>query len=146
MPRHTTKKGCAPTGRILFYLYLYRRLLAAAGLQLLEEVVSLVVHEDEGGEVFHFNLPDGFHAQFGIFHALDALDIVLGQDGCRATDGAEVETAVLLAGVGHGLAAVTLGQHDHAASMALEQVDVRVHTAGCRGPQAIPFGVLAGPA
>ena len=42
--------------------------------QLLEEVVALVIYKDEGWEVFHVNLPDGFHAQFGIFHALDALD------------------------------------------------------------------------
>ena len=76
--RIQTKKDAHPRNeeRILFYLKC-RRLLAAAGLQLLEEVVALVVHKDEGGEVFHLNLPDGFHAQFGIFHALDALDVVL---------------------------------------------------------------------
>ena len=55
----------------------------AAGLDLLEEVVALVVDEDESGEVFHLNLPDSFHAQFGIFEALDTLDIVLGENGCR---------------------------------------------------------------
>ena len=47
---------------------------SCAGLQLLEEVVALVVHKDEGWEVLHLNLPDGFHAQFWIFHTLDALD------------------------------------------------------------------------
>lgn len=31
----------------------------------LEEVVALVVHQDEGGEVLHGDLPYGFHAQFG---------------------------------------------------------------------------------
>ena len=49
-------------------------LAAGAGLELLEEVVALVIHEDEGGEVFYSNLPDGFHTEFGILHALDALD------------------------------------------------------------------------
>ena len=49
-------------------------LAAGAGLKLLEEVVALVVNEDEGWEVLHGNLPDGLHAEFGIFHALDALD------------------------------------------------------------------------
>ena len=50
---------------------------AGAGLELLEEVVALVVYEDEGGEVFYGNLPDGFHAEFGIFYAVDALDATL---------------------------------------------------------------------
>ena len=47
------------------------------GLQLLEEVVALVIHQNECGEVFHINLPHGLHAQFGIFHTLDALDAAL---------------------------------------------------------------------
>jgi len=37
--------------------------LAAGGVgDLLEEVVAFVVDEDEGGEVFYFDFPDGFHA------------------------------------------------------------------------------------
>ena len=51
--------------------------LAAArrpGFELFEEIVALVVYEDESREVFHVYFPDGFHAEFGIFHALDALD------------------------------------------------------------------------
>ena len=76
-------------------------LTCAARLNLLEEVVALVVYEDKGGEVFYFNLPDSFHSEFGIFYALDALDVVLCQDGSRSADGAEVESAVSLAGVGH---------------------------------------------
>ena len=47
------------------------------GFQLLEEVVALVIDEDEGGEVFNGNLPDGLHTEFWIFHALDALDAAL---------------------------------------------------------------------
>lgn len=57
--------------------------LCAAWLYLLEEVVALVVHEDECREVFYFYLPDCFHAEFGVFHALDALDVVLCKDSCR---------------------------------------------------------------
>ena len=49
-------------------------LAAGAGLELLEEVVALVIHEDEGGEVLNGNLLDSFHAKFGILHTLDALD------------------------------------------------------------------------
>ncbi len=50
---------------------------AAAGRELLEEVVALVVHKDEGGEVFYADFPNGFHAEFGIFHTLNALDAAL---------------------------------------------------------------------
>ena len=53
---------------------------------LLEEVVALVVDEDEGREVLYLNLVDGLHAQLGIFEELDALDAVLGQDGCGTAD------------------------------------------------------------
>jgi hypothetical protein len=38
---------------------------------LFKEVVALVVNEDEGGEVLDLNFPNGFHSEFGIFHALD---------------------------------------------------------------------------
>ena len=62
--------------------------------ELLEEVVALVIHKDESGEVFHFNLPDGLHTQFGILYALNALDVVLSQDSGRTTDRAEVETTM----------------------------------------------------
>ena len=58
----------------------------AAGFELLEEVVAFVVHEDECREVFHFDFPDGFHAQFGVLEEFDILDGVLGEDRCRAAD------------------------------------------------------------
>ena len=61
-------------------------LTTTSRLNLLEEVVALVVHEDECGEVFYFNLPDGFHTELGIFYTLDALDVVLCKDCCRTTD------------------------------------------------------------
>ena len=92
-------------------------LLAATGcprLELLEEVVTLVVDEDKGGEVFYRNLPDSLHTQFGILHALNALDRTLRQYGSHTANGAEIESAVLLACVGHLLAAVALGNHYHA--------------------------------
>ena len=77
--------------------------------------------------------PDSLHTEFGIFHTLDALDIVLRQNSCRTTDRTEIETAVLLAGVCDLLAAVTFGKHNHAAAMTLEEVYVGVHTSGsCR--------------
>ena len=57
-----------------------------AGLDLLEEVVALIVYENKGGEAFHLDFPDGFHAQFGIFHAFDGLDVVLGKDSSRSSN------------------------------------------------------------
>jgi len=77
------------------------------------EVVALVVDDDEGGEVLDLDLPHGFHAQLGIVEHLDPADAVLGELGCGATDRSQVEAAVRVAGVGHGLATVALGQHDH---------------------------------
>ena len=47
-------------------------------LELLEEVIALVIYEDECREVFHLNLPDGFHSEFWVFDTLDALDVILG--------------------------------------------------------------------
>ena len=81
-------------------------------LQLLEEVVALVINEDEGGEVLDLNLPDSLHSEFGIFHALDALDARLRQYGSHTTSGTQVETTMLLAGLGHDIAAVAFGNHD----------------------------------
>ena len=59
---------------------------AVQGFDLLEEVIALVVHQDECGEVFYFDLPDGFHAQFGELYAFDVLDVVLRQDSSGAND------------------------------------------------------------
>ena len=54
------------------FLFLLAR--AAFLLDLSEEVVTLIIDEDKCREVLNFNFPDSFHAEFGIFHALDALD------------------------------------------------------------------------
>ena len=64
------------------------RLLAAAAarLNLLEEIITLVINEDECWEILNLNLPDSFHTKFRVLNALDALDVVLRKDGCRATD------------------------------------------------------------
>ena len=68
--------------------------------QLFEEIIAFVVYQDEGREVFHFNLPNRLHAEFGIFHALDGLDVVLREDCSRAADRTEVETTILLTSIG----------------------------------------------
>ena len=51
-----------------------------------EEIVALVIYQNEGGEIFHFNFPDGFHAQFRVFQQFHFFDVVLGQNGGRAAD------------------------------------------------------------
>ena len=99
-------------------------------LDLSEEVVTLIIDEDKCREVLNFNFPDSFHAEFGIFHALDALDVVLCKDSCRTADAAEIEAAVLLASVGYCLAAVTFREHNHASAVALEEINIGIHTSG----------------
>ena len=99
-------------------------------LQLLEEVVALVVNEYECREVLNGNLPDSLHTEFGILYALDALDRALRQNGSHATDCAELESAVLLARVGHYLRTVALGNHHERCTVILELVNVRIHTVG----------------
>ena len=100
---------------------MYRMILES---ELLEEVVALVVHEDECREVLNTDLPDCLHTELRILDALDALDVVLSEDRCRTTDRAEVESAVLVASVSNTLSAVTLSEHDHAAAVALEEVNI----------------------
>lgn len=80
---------------------------------MLKEVVTLIINEDECGEVFHFDFPHSLHAKFGIFYALNALDVLLRKDGSGSTDRAQVEATVLFASVGNLLCAVAFGNHNH---------------------------------
>ena len=106
---------------------------ACPGLQLLEKVVSLVVNKDEGREVLDGNLPDCLHTQFGILNAFDARYAALRQHCRHASDGSQIETAVLLTSVGNGLRTVSLGNHHQGAAVCLKFVNVWVHTVGgCR--------------
>src|SRR5438128_12380957 len=77
-----------------------------------EEVVALVVDHDERREVLDLDLPDSFHAEFGVLEDVDLLDAVLREPRGRAADRTEVEPAVRLARAGDLLRAVSLGQHD----------------------------------
>ena len=100
-----------------------------------EEVVALVVNEQEGREVLHLDLPDGLHAQLGVLQTLHLLDVLLRQHRRRTADAAQVEASVLLAGVRHLLAAVSLRQRDHAAAELHERVQIRVHATSRRGSE-----------
>ena len=93
-----------------FILLNYRA--SGAGLELFEEVVSLVIHENEGGEVLHLYLPNGLHAEFGVFNTFNRLDVLLCEYSSRSADRAEIEAFVLEASVGDIDGAVTLSEHD----------------------------------
>lgn len=100
-----------------------------------EEVVAFVVDEDEGGEVFDGDFPNGFHAEFGEGDDFLGADVVLGEECGGAAGGAEVEAAVFFAGVGDLLGSVSFGEHDHGSAVGLEEVDVSVHAAGGGGAE-----------
>mmetsp|Transcript_29571 Transcript_29571/g.50209 ORF Transcript_29571/g.50209 Transcript_29571/m.50209 type:complete len:587 (-) Transcript_29571:115-1875(-) len=112
-----------------------------------KEVVALVVHDDEGREVHDLDPPDGLHAQLRILQHLHLLDAVLRQDRRRAPNRPQVEPPVLLARRRHGLRPVALGQHDEAAALGHEAVDVGVHApggGGAEGPGGEALGGLGG--
>lgn len=86
-----------------FYLNPYESDLFArtTWFQLFEKVVTLVIYQDKCREILYTNLPHCLHAQFGILHALNILDILLREQCRRTSNRAEVEAAVLLAGIGY---------------------------------------------
>src|ERR1700712_739078 len=96
-------------------------------IQLLEEIIALVVDDDEGRKILDLDAPDRFHAEFGIFHHLDLLDAVLGEVRRGTADRAEIEAAVLFAGLAYRDGAVALRHHHHRSARGLELVDERVH-------------------
>ena len=60
--------------RLLYLLHPYGSHTGfAAFTNALEEIVALVVDQNEGGEVYHFDFPNGFHAQLFIFNELHFL-------------------------------------------------------------------------
>ena len=79
-----------------------------------------------------------------ILDELDLLDVVLGEDGGGAADGAEVEAAVFLAGVGDGLERLPLAIMTMLAAVGLEEVDVGVHAAGGGGAEGAGGHALGG--
>src|SRR5215510_2357707 len=98
-------------------------------IQLLEEIVALVVDDYESRKILDLDAPDRLHAELGIFDDLDLLDAVLGEVGGRTADRAEIEAAVLLAGLAHRGGAIALGEHHHRAARRLELVDIGIHAA-----------------
>ena len=64
----------------------FQLLASATRFQLLEEIVALVVDQNEGWEILNLNLPNGLHTEFGVLNALNALNVVLRQNGSGAAD------------------------------------------------------------
>ena len=58
--------------------------------------------------------------------------IVLGQNRRRPPNAAEVKPTELFACIGHRLASVALGNHDHAAAVGLETIHIGIHAPGGR--------------
>src|SRR5262249_51877642 len=109
--------------------------ITSSQIQVLEEVVALVVDDDEGGEIDHFNAPDRLHAELRIFDALDLLDAMLTEIRGGSADRGEIKTAVLLAGLAHDRGAITFGQRHHRAAGGLELVDEGIHPPGGGRPE-----------
>jgi hypothetical protein len=74
--------------------------IRAPWLQGLEEVITLIIHKDEGGEVLHIDLPDSLHTEFRILHALDTLDAALREHSSHTTNAAQIEATILLTSLG----------------------------------------------
>lgn len=111
--------------------------MSVSNLPFLEEVFTLVVNDDECGEIYHVYLPDGFHAELRVLQYFYIFNVILCENSCRSTDRTEVEASILLAGLGDHFAAVTLSEGDETASSSHERVDVRVHTSsGSRAERA----------
>ncbi|MNL67200.1 hypothetical protein D3C87_1917650 [compost metagenome] len=100
-------------------------------LDLLEEIITFVIYQNKGREIFHFDFPDRFHTQFRIFHALQTLDALLCQHRRRATNAAKIESAVFMTGIRHLLAAVAFRQHDHAPAVGLQLIHIGIHAPCC---------------
>ena len=97
----------------MFFLFVYDYLFGTwrPRLQGLKEVITLIIDQDEGGEVLNINLPDSLHAEFGILYALDALNAALRQNGSDTTDRAQIEAAILLTCLCDDIGTITLGNH-----------------------------------
>src|ERR1700689_734730 len=107
--------------------YLGIRSIIHASSELGEKVVALVVDDDEGGKIYHLDSPHRFHAELGVFHHLDPLDAILREARRRAADRAEIEAAMLLAGLAHFRAAIALGQGHETSARRHELVDIGIH-------------------
>mmetsp|Transcript_47541 Transcript_47541/g.128272 ORF Transcript_47541/g.128272 Transcript_47541/m.128272 type:complete len:368 (-) Transcript_47541:832-1935(-) len=101
-----------------------------------EEVVAFVVHDNESREILDLDAPHRLHAELLVLDHFHLLDRVLREVGRRTADAAQIEAAVLLAGIRDALGPVALGQGDHGVAPLLEHWHVRVHAARGGGAEA----------
>lgn len=50
------------------------------------EIIAFVIDDNECWEIFHFDTPNGFHTEFGIFQWLHLADTILRKTGAVAAD------------------------------------------------------------
>src|SRR5580693_6492324 len=164
-PRHTTPMAPRPIGWSRMYRPAmtrpviggiagpYQRSGVAADgeertRRLGEEVVALVVHDDERGEVADLYPPHRLHAEFRVFQHFDLGDEVLRKPRRRTADRAEVEPAVPFARLGYPRGPVALGQHNERPARRLESFNISVHPPARRRPERpgrVPGGGLGRP-
>lgn len=75
------------------------------------------------------SIPVRIFKRFSTFLMLSWARITAGHE-CS-----QIKSSVLVTSVGYLLTTVTFGDHDHAATLRLEQVYIRVHTAGSCGTE-----------
>lgn len=71
-----------------------------------KKIVAFIVDDNKSREIFHPDLTYGFHTQFFEINHLYRLNAVFSQNSCRATDRTQIETSVLLTGIGNGFRTV----------------------------------------
>ena len=76
------------------------------------EVVSFVVNDDKGGEVFDADFVDRFHAKLWKSEDFHVGDAVASESCGRPSDGSQIEAAVGAAGVEDSSSPVAFGEHD----------------------------------
>jgi len=64
----------------------FHKLAVANGFQLFEKVVAFVIDENERGEIFDFDFPNRFHAEFWKFDAFNRFDVILRENCRRSAD------------------------------------------------------------
>ena len=67
--------------QLYFLTSLFFATAYAKRLYLFEKIIAFVIYKNKRREIFHFDFPNSFHSEFGIFEALHFLNAVLRQYG-----------------------------------------------------------------
>ena len=100
------------------------------------------VHGDDGGEIFHFEFPDGFR-RAELFHHMDIADALdaLGEHLRGTADGVEINAAVFFASLQGFVAHAALANHAAQTKIAnhLPLVGLLANGSGGTGGGAFPI-------